>query len=49
MQNLWTGLVLHQLARPDPSFDPYPQLEALLTALVPRPLQDPPLPAEEAR
>ncbi len=34
VQNLWTGLVLHQLARPDPSFDPYPQLEALLTALV---------------
>jgi len=33
--NYWTGLVLHQLALPDPRFDPTDHLTALLTALIP--------------
>lgn len=32
--NHWTGVVLHQLAIPDPAFDPYPQLAALIAAVV---------------
>jgi DNA-binding transcriptional regulator YbjK len=34
IMNHWTGLVLHQLAGPDPAFDPLPQLTALVTALI---------------
>jgi DNA-binding transcriptional regulator YbjK len=34
IMNHWTGIVLHQLAMPDPAFDPYPQIEALVTALI---------------
>ena len=34
VMNHWTGLVLHQLARPDPEFDPSAQLTALVTAVV---------------
>jgi DNA-binding transcriptional regulator YbjK len=33
--NYWTGLVLHQLALPDPHFDPTDHLTALLTSLIP--------------
>src|SRR5215212_2755930 len=33
--NYWTGLVLHQLALPDPAFDPTDHLTALLTSLIP--------------
>lgn len=33
VMNHWTGLVLHQLASPDPAFDPATQLTPLLTAL----------------
>lgn len=33
IMNHYTGIVLHQLAMPDPRFDPYPQIEALLTTL----------------
>jgi hypothetical protein len=33
--NSWTGLVLHQLAYPNPAFDPTGELTALVTALVP--------------
>jgi AcrR family transcriptional regulator len=36
VENCWTGLVLHQLAMPHPDFDPRPELEALVGALVPR-------------
>jgi hypothetical protein len=32
--NHWTGLVLHQLANPDPGFDPAAQLTPLLTAVI---------------
>ena len=35
IMNHWTGVVLHQLAMPDPAFDPYPQIEALVTTLIP--------------
>jgi DNA-binding transcriptional regulator YbjK len=35
IMNHWTGIVLHQLAGPDPAFDPLPQLTALVTALIP--------------
>jgi AcrR family transcriptional regulator len=35
IMNHFTGIVLHQLAIPDPHFDPYPQIEALVTALIP--------------
>ena len=34
VMNHWTGLVLHQLAHPDPAFDPAPQLTALVTAVI---------------
>jgi AcrR family transcriptional regulator len=34
IMNHWTGIVLHQLAIPDPAFDPYPQIAALVTAIV---------------
>ena len=34
IMNHWTGLVLHQLAIPDPAFDPSAQLTALVTAVV---------------
>ena len=30
--NHWTGLVLHQLASPDPAFEPTAQLTAIVTA-----------------
>ena len=33
--NYWTGLVLHQLALPDPRFDPTDHLTGLLTSLIP--------------
>ena len=32
--NHFTGIVLHQLAMPDPQFDPYPQIETLVTTLI---------------
>jgi hypothetical protein len=32
--NHWTGIVLHQLANPDPAFNPLPQISALVTALI---------------
>jgi DNA-binding transcriptional regulator YbjK len=32
--NYYTGVVLHELAIPDPAFDPFPRLDALLTALL---------------
>ena len=35
--NYWTGLVLHQLALPDPRFDPTDHLTALLTSLIQAP------------
>jgi AcrR family transcriptional regulator len=34
IMNHWTGIVLHQLAIPDPAFDPYPQIVALVGAVV---------------
>ena len=34
VMNHWTGLVLHQLANPDPAFDPSAQIAALVTAVV---------------
>jgi DNA-binding transcriptional regulator YbjK len=34
VMNHWTGLVLHQLANPDPAFDPSAQVAALVTAVV---------------
>ena len=42
VMNHWTGLVLHQLANPDPAFDPSAQISALVTAVVrPRPAEVP--------
>jgi DNA-binding transcriptional regulator YbjK len=35
LMNHWTGVVLHQLAMPDPAFDPYPQIATLISALIP--------------
>ena len=35
VMNDWTGLVLHQLAYPNPAFDPTGELTALITTLVP--------------
>ena len=32
--NYYTGLVLHELAVPDPAFDPFPRFDALLTSLI---------------
>lgn len=34
VMNHWTGLVLHQLASPDPAFAPSGQLTALVTAVI---------------
>ncbi len=34
VMNHWTGVVLHQLASPDPAFDPSAQITALVTAVV---------------
>jgi DNA-binding transcriptional regulator YbjK len=34
IMNHWTGLVLHQLALPDPAFDPAAQLTYLVTAVI---------------
>jgi AcrR family transcriptional regulator len=34
IMNHWTGIVLHQLAVPDPAFDPYRQILALVMTLV---------------
>src|SRR5580704_2642719 len=34
IMNHWTGIVLHQLAGPDPAFDPLPQISVLVTALI---------------
>jgi len=34
IMNHWTGIVLHQLAGPDPAFDPLPQICSLVTALI---------------
>jgi tetracycline repressor-like protein len=34
VMNHWTGLVLHQLASPDPAFEPTAQLTALVTAVI---------------
>jgi AcrR family transcriptional regulator len=43
IMNHWTGIVLHELAIPDPAFDPYPQIAALVTAVVhPRSAEVPP-------
>lgn len=35
IMNYWTGLVLHELAIPDPEFDPRPRLAALPDTLIP--------------
>lgn len=35
IMNHFVGIVLHQLAMPDPHFDPYPQIETLVLALIP--------------
>ena len=35
IMNHWTGIVLHQLAYPDPAFDPSAQITALVTAIIP--------------
>lgn len=41
IMNHWTGIVLHQLAIPGASFDPYPQIAALVTAVIrPRTAQE---------
>jgi AcrR family transcriptional regulator len=34
IMNHFTGIVLHELAIPDPAFDPYPQIEALVTSVI---------------
>jgi hypothetical protein len=34
IMNHWTGLVLHELAAPDPAFDPSAQLRALAEAVI---------------
>lgn len=36
VMNCWTGLVLHELAMPDPGFDPSAQLADLVTAVIGR-------------
>ena len=42
IMNHWTGIVLHQLANPDPAFNPLPQISALVTALIrPQPTKVP--------
>jgi|SRR6185437_1594434 AcrR family transcriptional regulator len=41
IMNHWTGIVLHQLANPALDFDPYPQIAALVTAVIrPRAAQE---------
>lgn len=43
IMNHWTGIVLHQLANPGSSFDPYPQISALVAAVIrPRNAQEAP-------
>jgi AcrR family transcriptional regulator len=43
IMNYCAGLVLHQLANPDPAFDPSAELTALVTTIVrPRPTEVPP-------
>lgn len=39
IMNYWTGLVLHELAMPDPEFDPAPHLRRLLAELLPDPIR----------
>ena len=34
IMNHWSGVVLHQLAGPDPAFDPLSQISGLVTALI---------------
>ncbi|WP_432843081.1 TetR/AcrR family transcriptional regulator [Dactylosporangium sp. CA-092794] len=34
IMNHWTGIVLHQLAMPDPAFDPSGQIRVLVTAVI---------------
>ena len=34
LMNHWTGVVLHQLAMPDPAFDPSEQITALVTTII---------------
>jgi hypothetical protein len=34
LMNHWTGLVLHELAVPDPAFDPSGELTALVTSVI---------------
>jgi AcrR family transcriptional regulator len=34
IMNHFTGIVLHELAIPDPAFDPYPQIAALVTSVI---------------
>jgi AcrR family transcriptional regulator len=34
IMNHWAGLVLHQLANPDPAFDPSAEITALITSIV---------------
>ncbi len=34
LMNHWTGVVLHQLAMPDPAFDPSEQITALVTTVI---------------
>jgi DNA-binding transcriptional regulator YbjK len=42
IMNYWAGLVLHQLANPDPAFDPSAEITALVTTLIrPRPPEVP--------
>jgi len=40
ISNYWTGIVLHQLAIPDPRFDPTEPLIALVTSVVQSELPD---------
>jgi DNA-binding transcriptional regulator YbjK len=42
IMNHWTGVVLHQLAGPDPAFDPSPQISALVSALIGSRLEEAP-------
>ncbi|WP_248960026.1 TetR/AcrR family transcriptional regulator [Sphaerisporangium perillae] len=34
IMNHWTGIILHQLAIPDPAFDPSEQISALVTSVI---------------
>ncbi|GAA0388241.1 hypothetical protein Acor_53630 [Acrocarpospora corrugata] len=34
IMNHWTGIVLHELAIPDPAFDPYPQIATLVASVI---------------